>query len=172
MKQKFSAVLFAAFVLTAMTLPGEALAQTGNTPVGLWAITFFRDASPNMNQMATQHICFLPSGRWYSTTYPNWSGQWFQKGANLGGNGDHVHVAGNFWRGAGNDGGQLDFVNLKLMAGPWIEWVDNFSYVVWHRVQFVRIGTCPINEPVWTIADPTTLPSETESVKPPVCTVP
>ncbi len=117
-----------------------------NTPVGHWKMKFFNDDSPNLSQTATQKVCFLANGTWYGTTFPNWHGHWFQKGSNAAGNGDRVRVFGNYAEGVGNDSGELDFVNAKLMTGPWTEWrdVDASNYRLKARVSFEFIGRrCP-----------------------------
>ena len=121
-----------------------------NTPVGYWRLTFYADNTPNFSTFATQHICFYPNGTWEGT-FPGWHGLWFQKGLNASGNGDRVRLVGNYAGGLGNDGAELDFINLqipgnlviprKLMTGTWTEWRDvplNFSssFRFWGKVTF------------------------------------
>lgn len=48
------------------------------SPVGQWNVTFYLE--PGLTTGATQGICYLANGTWYSTTFPDWDGDWFQKG--------------------------------------------------------------------------------------------
>ncbi len=115
-----------------------------NTPVGHWEATFYNDDTPNLTNLATHGICFRANGTWYSTTYANWSGYWFQKGSNAAGNGNRVRIVGNFWEGDGNDSGELDFINNDLMTGPWTEWLDPNGFRVWATTQMKRLSKrCP-----------------------------
>lgn len=117
-----------------------------NTPVGHWELRGFNDDSPNLSLLATQRICILANGTWYSTTFPNWHGRWFQKGNNAAGNGNRVRLLGNYANGVGNDSAELDFVNTRSMNGPWTEWrdVDASRFRVWVRVQARLISKrCP-----------------------------
>ncbi len=117
-----------------------------NTPLGHWEIRAFNDDSPNLSPLATQRICILANHTWYSTTFPNWHGRWFQKGTNAAGSGDRFRLLGNYAKGAGNDSAELDFVNSRVMTGPWTEWrdVDSSAYRAWARVSLTRISRkCP-----------------------------
>ncbi|HET6376365.1 MAG TPA: hypothetical protein VFF88_09975 [Methylocella sp.] len=49
--------------------------------MGLWKVTFYLE--PGLSLGASQNICFLANGTWYSTTFSNWKGDWFQKGDRL-----------------------------------------------------------------------------------------
>ena len=61
-----------------------------------WRITFYNDSTSNHTQWATQEICFLPfssvgtsiQGVWYSTSFPDWNGRYYQEG-------DEVKMTGN-----------------------------------------------------------------------------
>ncbi len=116
-----------------------------NTPVGHWRVTPYMDDSPNLTKGQTQEICFVADGTWYGTMFPNWGGKWFQKGNNAAGNGDRVRLVGNWADGAGNDSAELDFVNRRLMTGPWSEWTDAGSgCCTFWRVQARRLRKrCP-----------------------------
>ena len=117
-----------------------------NNPVGHWELRFFNDATPNLSQGATQRICFLANGTWYSTTFPNWGGSWFQKGDNAAGNGNRVRVFGNYAGGVGNDSAELDYVSNRLMTGSWTEWRDvgSSGFRFWGRARLRWIGKkCP-----------------------------
>ena len=48
------------------------------SPVGQWNVTFYRE--PSLAKGATQGICYKSDGTWYSSTFSNWHGDWFQKG--------------------------------------------------------------------------------------------
>lgn len=154
--------------LCAAAAPEEAVAQ--NSPVGLWSVTFYNDATPNLNQMATQRICFLANGTWFSTTFPGWAGRWFQRGVNAAGNGDRVRISGNYAGGVGNDSAELDFVHIRLMTGPWTEWRDGFPFLVWTRLAATRIGTCT-QSPAFDInaVDDGTNPMSAVNSERPVC---
>lgn len=72
-----ASVVFA-LSLGAGLLSGAAFAAS---PVGLWKVTFYLE--PGLTLGASQNICFLAGGTWYSTTFSNWKGDWFQKGDRL-----------------------------------------------------------------------------------------
>jgi hypothetical protein len=120
----------------------SALAQAPNNPVGLWSLSAYNDNTPNLAFMATQRICFLANGTWFSPTFAGWGGRWFQKGNNAAGNGNRVRIAGNYANGVGNDSAEVDFIHLRLMTGPWTEWRDAFPFLAWARVTLTRIGNC------------------------------
>jgi hypothetical protein len=48
------------------------------SPVGQWNVTFYEE--PSLAKGATQGICYKSDGTWYSSTFSNWHGDWFQKG--------------------------------------------------------------------------------------------
>jgi hypothetical protein len=130
-------------VLALAGLVGPAWGQAPNNPVGLWRVTAFNDAAAAMPFTGAQNVCFLANGTWFSPTFAGWGGFWFQKGNNAAGNGDRVRVFGNWANGAGNDSAELDFVHLRLMTGPWTEWIDNGGFNgFWLRVTVTRIGNC------------------------------
>src|SRR4029077_4810174 len=111
----FLAASFAAAMLaTASPAPAQV---APNNPVGLWLLHWSFDSSASMAQVGTQKICFLSNGTWFGTTFPAWSGQWFQKGNNASGNGDRVSMAGNYAANVGNDGFQIDFADVNKMSG-------------------------------------------------------
>lgn len=142
-------VLAASFAAGLLATAGPVQAQTApNNPVGLWLLHWSFDTSAGMAPVGTQKICFLSNGTWIGTTFPAWSGQWFQKGNNVSGNGDHVSLVGNYAANVGNDGFQIDFADVNRMSGTWSEWRDNFVFLGWARVTFDRqAGACPTAGP-------------------------
>ena len=137
---KLTGVIAGMFVLAA---GGEAAGQLApNNPVGLWTAKWAFDTSAPMAQVGTQQVCFLSNGTWVGTTFPGWSGHWFQKGNAAAGMGDHVSASGNYASNVGNDAWQFDFVTVNMMTGPWVEWRDNFTYLAYVRTVFTRTGTC------------------------------
>ena len=136
---KLIGVIAGIFVLAA---GGEAAALAPNNPVGLWTAKWSFDTSAPMAQVGSQGVCFLANGTWFGTTFPAWSGHWFQKGNDPAGMGDHLSASGNYGSNAGNDAWQFDFVSVNMMTGPWVEWQDNFTYLAYVRTVFTRTGTC------------------------------
>jgi hypothetical protein len=133
-----------AILLAAGAGSGRAAAQANVAP-GMWRLAFFNDNSPGMSALATQTLCILPNGTWFGTTFPNWGGNWFDKGLNAAGNGDRVRLLGNYAGGDGNDGAELHFINANLMTGAWTEWRDaTGGFRVWTTVTLTRVGgACP-----------------------------
>jgi hypothetical protein len=129
-------------IVTALGSTRAALAQAPNNPVGQWSISFFVDNNASMPQSATQTLCFLANGTWYSPSFAGWHGRWFQKGNNSAGNGDILSIIGNYSNNAGNDSAALEFVSVNLMTGAWNEWRDNFTFVNWTRASVNRTGKC------------------------------
>ncbi len=139
LKSSFLAAILAAGVLS---IPASAQIAPNN-PVGLWELHWSFDTSAPMARVGIQDICFLSNGTWFGTTFPAWSGHWFQKGNSAAGNGDHVSMTGNYASNVGNDGFQIDFQDVNAMSGTWSEWRDNFVFLAWVRVSFARLkGTC------------------------------
>jgi hypothetical protein len=56
---------------------GSAANAMAASPVGQWYVTFYLE--PGLSTGATEGICYLASGTWSSTTFPNWKGDWFEK---------------------------------------------------------------------------------------------
>lgn len=140
---RFARVAVATLVL-ALSVTGAAFAQAANNPVGLWRFQAFDDNTPALAALGTQDICFLANGTWFSTTFPNFNGHWFQKGNNAAGNGDRVRLLGNWADGTGNGSAEIDFVHLNLMTGAWNEWTDRFNSILWLRMHGTRVSNvCP-----------------------------
>jgi hypothetical protein len=129
-------------VVSGLSLAHAASAQAPNNPVGLWSVAFFVDDNAGMPQSATQTLCFLTNGTWYSPSFPGWHGRWFQKGNSATGNGDPLSVIGNYATNTGNDSAALGFVSVNLMTGAWNEWQDNFGFINWTHASATRTGKC------------------------------
>jgi hypothetical protein len=114
-----------------------------------WHITFFNDPTTIHQQWATQTLCFLPysivgtsiQGKWYSTTYPDWNGLYYQEG-------DEVKMTGDFWHDTGHDHMTLfhTTVEPKGMAfKDWTEWGedDDYGFIFgWGNARLIRDGYC------------------------------
>jgi hypothetical protein len=147
----------AMWAAAALFVPSEASAQVPRPNVydggNRWLITDFLDSSPNHVQLATQEICFLPyavvgtsiQGVWFSTSYPDWNGRYYQEG-------DELKMTGDFWRDTGHDHMTLVHTTVDV-AGQirgmafkdWTEWVEDGRFgqiVVWANARMVRAGRC------------------------------
>ena len=119
-----------------------------------WKITFYNDSTDTHAQWATQEICFLPytvvgssiQGMWYSTSFPDWNGRYYQEG-------DEVKMTGDYARDVGHDHMTLvhttyDVAGSKVhgMAfGDWTEWREDGKYgrvIGWGNAKLERTGRC------------------------------
>lgn len=138
-------------------LPGAAAAQpkpnvfdNGNR----WLITAYNDCDPVHSQWATQGICFLPyqrcsecgiTGAWYSDTFPDWNGRYFQEG-------DRILMHGDYAANVGHDGMFIDlFAGTSPAdegAGQWTEWREvpgTFGTTIgFANTRLRRVGRCPL----------------------------
>jgi hypothetical protein len=76
-KMKTAKIVLASSVFLGMAF-GTAANAMAASPVGQWNITFYLE--PGLGTGATQGICYLANGTWFSTTFSNWKGDWFEKG--------------------------------------------------------------------------------------------
>ncbi len=76
-KMKIAKTVLASSVFLGMAF-GTAANAMAASPVGQWTVTFYSD--PNLAPTGTQGICYLANGTWFSTTFSNWKGDWFEKG--------------------------------------------------------------------------------------------
>jgi hypothetical protein len=76
-KMKTAKTVLASSVFLGMAF-GTAANAMAASPVGQWNITFFLE--PGLVQGATQDVCYKADGTWFSTTFSNWNGDWFQNG--------------------------------------------------------------------------------------------
>jgi hypothetical protein len=79
-KMKTAKTFLASSVVLGMAFGAAANAMAAS-PVGQWNITFYLE--PGLVQGATQGVCYKADGTWYSTTFSNWNGDWFQNGDRL-----------------------------------------------------------------------------------------
>jgi hypothetical protein len=136
-------------VLPALATPPQPNVFDGGNR---WDITAFDDSSPSHTQLATQGVCFLPyvptgtgvSGKWYSVTFPNWHGLYYQEG-------DRVTMTGDYAQNVGHDGIEFDIAGVSptsLSTGHWKEWRENAGYgfiIGWANARLVRVARtrCP-----------------------------
>ncbi|MCP4155668.1 MAG: hypothetical protein GY757_48535 [bacterium] len=135
---------------TVLASPKPNVYKDGNK----WEITFYDDSSDKHNQWATQEICFLKyhkkgtgiEGVWYSTSYPDWNGLYYQEG-------DEVKMTGDFANDTGHSHMTLihttyDWLKkgIKGMAfKDWTEWWEDGSYgkiIGWGNAKMERVGYC------------------------------
>jgi hypothetical protein len=79
-KTKTAKTVLASSVFLGMAF-GTAASAMAASPVGQWNITFFLE--PGLVPGSTQGICYKADGTWFSTTFSNWNGDWFQNGDRL-----------------------------------------------------------------------------------------
>jgi hypothetical protein len=72
------AIIAIASIMVPLTTANIAMAAS---PVGQWNVTFYIE--PGLSTGNTQGMCFKSNKTWYSTTFPDWNGDWFQKGDRL-----------------------------------------------------------------------------------------
>ena len=147
-------VFLAVFLVVVVGLTSMAWAQPkpnvfdgGN----MWNITFYNDPAPTHTQWATQRICFLPyatvgtsiQGAWFSLSFPDWNGRYYQEG-------DEVRMTGDYAQNVGHD--HMEFRHDRTDqshhgegSGTWDEWREDafFGTVIgWGNTRFVRVGSC------------------------------
>ena len=120
-----------------------------------WLITFHNDPTGNQGQWATQEICFLPysvvgtsiQGVWYSTSFFDWNGLYYQEG-------DEVKMTGDYARNAGHDHMTLQHTTFDepgkvrgMALKDWTEWREDKAFgriIGWGNTKLVRAGRCKI----------------------------
>jgi hypothetical protein len=65
-------------LVPSLLLMGFGSAAFAASPVGQWTVAFYLE--PGLTTGASQGICFVAGGTWFSTTFSGWNGDWFQKG--------------------------------------------------------------------------------------------
>jgi len=117
-----------------------------------WTVTCHNDASPAHTTQATQGICFFPyaafgqgiAGIWYSDTFPNWNGRYYQEGDQVRMHGDYDQDAGQT---DGHDGMEWSIMSARTGAGHWTEWRETPNPVgrtiTYCNANWTRVGQCP-----------------------------
>jgi len=138
-----------------------------------WHITFYNDSTSNHAQWATQEICFLPysavgtsiQGAWYSTSFPDWNGRYYQEG-------DEVKMTGDYANDVGHDHMTLVHTTYDVPGQvrgmafkDWTEWREDGKFgniIGWGNATMVRAGKCAL--PVFSSKDMITLESEVQKL--------
>ena len=129
-----------------------------------WRITFYNDPTGNHDQWATQEICFLPyavvgtsiQGAWYSTSFPDWNGRYYQEG-------DEVKMTGDYAKDVGHDHmtllhttydveGQVRGMAFK----DWTEWREDGAFgriIGWGNAKLQRAGRCKTPGDITSVTD-------------------
>lgn len=118
-----------------------------------WRITFYNDPTGGHDQWATQEICFLPyavvgtsiQGAWFSTSYYDWNGRYYQEG-------DEVKMTGDYAKDVGHDHMTLIHTTYDapgrvngMAFKDWTEWSEDGSYgniIGWGNAKLERVGYC------------------------------
>lgn len=147
-------------IIAALALTNIAFAQPkpnvfdgGN----LWEITDHLDEASDHRLLATQRICFLPyavvgtsiQGVWYSTTFTDWNGMYYQEG-------DEIKMTGDYDKDVGHDHMTLLHTTYDvpgevngLAFKDWDEWREDGEYgriIMWANAKMERIGKCDYKE--------------------------
>ncbi len=138
-------VMVGGSVSTAAPMPN--VYTSGN----LWNITFYNDPASGHAEWATQAICFSPpttvgtsiQGFWFSLSFPDWNGRYYQEG-------DEVRMTGDYAQDVGHD--HMEFRHDETDAakrgeghGTWDEWREDgkFGSVIgWGNTRLARKGYC------------------------------
>ncbi len=118
-----------------------------------WHITYYNDPTTNHAQWATQEICFLPysivgtsiQGVWYSTSFPDWNGRYYQEG-------DEVKMTGDYAHDVGHDHMTLLHTTYDVPGAvrgmafkDWTEWREDGAFgriIGWGNAKLERVGKC------------------------------
>ena len=119
-----------------------------------WLITGYDDTTTDNQPRSSHIICFLPFnqniggrliGKWYSLTFPDWNGNYYQVGDKLRMTGDfRTDIGGDsitLLHTANNANGQVNAMEFK----DWTEWLGDYGYGVvffWGNATMERIGKC------------------------------
>lgn len=146
-----------ALICGSVALVGSASAQPPYPNVfnggNKWRITFYNDPTTNHQQWGSQLICFMPyrtvgtsiQGVWYSTTFPDWNGRYYQEG-------DELKMTGDYARDIGHDHMTLYHTTYDvpgkinaLAFKDWTEWREDRRYgriIGWGNAKLERLGKC------------------------------
>jgi len=118
-----------------------------------WQITGFIDQTPGHDEVATQDICFLPfigveqsiQGVWYSLSFPDWNGRYYQEG-------DEVKMTGDYAKDVGHDHMTLLHTTYDHPQKPmgmafkdWTEWREDGAFgliIGFANARMTRYGRC------------------------------
>ena len=153
---KFSKMTVKLFAISTMLVGGSVLADPPMPNVfdggNKWRISYYDDAVDNHNGGNKQDICFLPyavvdnsiQGHWYSMTFSDFNGSYYQEG-------DEVKMTGDF----GDDRGHTHMTlqhTTKDVPGKvrgiafkdWTVWYEDGRYGVawWGNAMMQRVGKC------------------------------
>ena len=155
-------ILTAAMIVAALTLgmfwAPEISAQVPKPNVydggNRWLITGFIDQTPDHQEVATQVICFGPyvnygtgiTGVWYSLSFPDWNGIYYQEG-------DEVKMTGDYAKDVGHDHMTLFHTTYDHPQKPrgmafkdWTEWREDGAFgriIGFANARMTRSGRCP-----------------------------
>lgn len=112
-----------------------------------WTVTCYNDSASTHTTQATQGICFFPyaalgqgiAGLWYSDTFPDWNGRYYQEG-------DQVRMHGDYDGNDGHDGMEWEIVSSRTGAGHWTEWRETPNpgrTITFCNANWTRVGQCP-----------------------------
>jgi len=134
----------------ALSAPKPNVFDGGNE----WLLTFFDDDANTHTQWGTQRICFMPyieknnsiQGVWYSTSFHDWNGRYYQEG-------DEVKMTGDYAKDVGHDHMTLQHTTVEfpikyglkngLAFKDWTEWREDGKYgkvIGWGNARMIRTG--------------------------------
>ncbi|MFQ3247419.1 MAG: hypothetical protein ACI9SP_004075 [Arenicella sp.] len=150
---RFTHLFTIALILGAMWISTAAAQSKPNVFDGgnRWEITYFNDPTGDHQQWATQALCFLPysvvgtsiQGAWYSLTFPDWNGRYYQEG-------DEVKMTGDYANDVGHDHMTLfhttfDGQGRGMAFKDWTEWREDGAFgriIGWGNTRMTRTGDC------------------------------
>lgn len=153
-----------AFIKKAVTVICGSLALAGSVNAqppmpnvfdggNMWRITFYNDPSTDHQQWGSQLICFMPyftvgtsiQGVWYSSTFHDWNGRYYQEG-------DELKMTGDYAQDIGHDHMTLLHTTYDvpgkinaLAFKDWTEWREDRRYgqiIGWGNAKLERLGKC------------------------------
>ena len=120
----------------------------------MWLLTGYVDWSNNHQPQGTHIICFLPPrmningrllGSWYSMTFSDWNGIYYQEGDEIKMTGDFRHELGHdhltLYHTTYDEPGRAGGIAFK----DWTEWLGGPTFgdfVLWGNAKMERIGKC------------------------------
>ncbi len=140
--QGFIVLCCVALASSVMAQPSPNVVDTG----ARWEIQFYNDPSPTHPAWASQILCFLPyvtvgtsiQGVWFSLSFPDWNGLYYQEG-------DEVTMTGDYANNVGHDGIHFTLASSREGTGSWKEWRENAgagTIIGWGNASLTRVGHC------------------------------